>query len=41
MADISCDLLYIAELILSEDSVRKLSLKNAIKHIKTNLESRY
>lgn len=41
MAEKSGDLLYIAELILSEDSVRKLPLKNAIKHIETNLESRY
>jgi len=41
IADRSCDLLYIAELVLSEKSVRKLPLDNAIKHIKKNLEARY
>lgn len=41
MAEKSCDLLYIAELVLSEQSVRKLPLNNAIKHIKKNLENRY
>ncbi|XP_026822959.1 uncharacterized protein LOC113560996 [Rhopalosiphum maidis] len=41
IADRSCDLLYIAELVLSEKSVRKLPLNNAIKHIKKNLEVSY
>lgn len=41
MADKSGDLLYIAELVLSEESVRKLPLNNAIKHIKKNLDARY
>lgn len=41
MAEKSCDLLYVAELILSEESVRKLPLNNAIKHINSNLEARY
>lgn len=41
MADKSCDLLYIAELVLSEESIRKLPLNNAINHIKKNLENRY
>lgn len=41
MAEKSGDLLYVAELVLSEDSVRKLPLNNAIKHIKNNLEARY
>lgn len=41
MAKKSCDLLYIAELILSEESTRKLPLNNVIKHIKNNLETRY
>lgn len=41
MAEKSNDLLYVAELVLSEVSVRKLPLHNAIKHIKINLESRY
>lgn len=41
MADRSGDLLYIAELVLSEESVRKLPLNNAIKHIKKNLDARY
>jgi len=40
MADKSCDLLYIAELILSEENIQKLPLSNAIKHIKNNLETR-
>lgn len=40
MAEKSCDLLYVAELVLSEVSVRKLPLQNTIKHIKNNLESR-
>jgi len=40
IADRSCDLLYIAELVLSEESVRKLPLNNVIKHIKKNLEDR-
>lgn len=41
IADRSCDLLYVAELVLSEKSVTKLPLNNAIKHIKKNLEARY
>jgi len=41
IAEKSCDLLYIAELVLSEKSIRKLPLNNAIKHIKKNLEARY
>lgn len=41
MAKKSCDVLYIAELILSEESTRKLPLNNVIKHIKNNLETRY
>lgn len=41
MADKSCDLLYIAELILSEKSIQKLPLNNVIKHIKKNLDERY
>lgn len=41
MAKKSCDLLYIAELILSEESTRKLPLNDVIKHIKKNLETRY
>lgn len=41
MAEKSGDLLYVAELVLSENSVRKLPLNNAIKHIKNNLEARY
>lgn len=40
MAEKSCDLLYIAELILSEECVRKLPLNGVIKHIKNNLEAR-
>lgn len=41
MAEKSHDVLYIAELILSEKSVRKLPLNGAIIHIKRNLENRY
>lgn len=41
MADKSGDLLYIAELVLSEESIRKLPLNNAIKHIKKNIDARY
>lgn len=41
MAEKSQDMLYIAELVLSEKSVRKLPLNAAIKHIKKNLENRY
>lgn len=40
MSEKSGDLLYIAELVLSEESIRKLPLNNAIKHIKDNLEAR-
>ncbi|VVC40499.1 Hypothetical protein CINCED_3A003779 [Cinara cedri] len=41
MAEKSCDLLYVAELVLAEESIRKLPLNNAIKHIKDNLEASY
>lgn len=41
MAEKSCDLLYVAELVLSEESIRKLPLNNAINHIKKNLENGY
>lgn len=41
MAEKSCDVLYIADIILSEKHVRKLPLNNVIKHIKTNLKNRY
>jgi len=41
MAEKSHDILYIAELILSENSIRKLPLNSVIKHIKKNLENRY
>lgn len=41
MSEKSCDLLYVAELVLSEESIRKLPLNNVIKHIKDNLEARY
>lgn len=41
MAEKSGDLLYVAELVLSEESTRKLPLNNVIKHLENNLEARY
>uniref|UniRef100_A0A2S2QZG9 BLOC-2 complex member HPS3 N-terminal domain-containing protein n=1 Tax=Sipha flava TaxID=143950 RepID=A0A2S2QZG9_9HEMI len=41
MAEKSGDLLYVAELVLSEESTRKLPLHNVIKHLENNLEASY